>query len=85
MHRSSMVAPGAFSCLEVISSCGMALRPATCAPQVAIAATDLAEIIGSATALYLLFGLPVWAGVLITGVVSRVLETSSGPYSRTTI
>lgn len=40
--------------------------------QVAIAATDLAEIIGSATALYLLFGLPVWAGVLITGVVRHV-------------
>ncbi len=38
--------------------------------QIAIAATDLAEIIGSAIALYLLFGLPVWAGVLITGLVS---------------
>lgn len=36
--------------------------------EVAIAATDLAEIIGSATALYLLFGLPLWAGVLITAV-----------------
>lgn len=42
--------------------------------QIAIAATDLAEIIGSATALYLLFGLPVWAGVLITGVVSTMLH-----------
>jgi Natural resistance-associated macrophage protein len=42
--------------------------------QIAIAATDLAEIIGSATALYLLFGLPVWAGVLITGVVSSTLH-----------
>lgn len=37
-----------------------------CAVQVAIAATDLAEIIGSAIALYLLFDLPVWAGCLIT-------------------
>lgn len=32
----------------------------------AITATDLAEIIGSATAMYLLFGLPLWIGVLIT-------------------
>jgi manganese transport protein len=36
--------------------------------QVAITATDLAEIIGSATAMYLLFGLPLWIGVLITAV-----------------
>ena len=36
--------------------------------EVAIAATDLAEIIGSATALNLLFGVPLWAGVLITAV-----------------
>lgn len=50
--------------------------------QIAIAATDLAEIIGSATALYLLFGLPVWAGVLITGVVSNmpVKLSISSPY-----
>lgn len=34
----------------------------------AIAATDLAEIIGSATAMNLLFGLPLWIGVLITAV-----------------
>ena len=32
----------------------------------AITATDLAEIIGSATAMNLLFGLPLWIGVLIT-------------------
>lgn len=36
--------------------------------EVAIAATDLAEIIGSATALNLLFGLPLWAGVVVTAV-----------------
>ena len=36
--------------------------------EIAIAATDLAEVIGSATALYLLFGIPIWAGVLITAV-----------------
>ncbi len=36
--------------------------------EVAIAATDLAEIIGSATALNLLFNIPLYAGVLITAV-----------------
>ena len=36
--------------------------------EIAIAATDMAEVIGSATALYLLFGIPIWAGVLITAV-----------------
>jgi manganese transport protein len=35
--------------------------------EVAIVACDLAEVIGSAVALKLLFGLPLWAGVLITG------------------
>jgi manganese transport protein len=34
--------------------------------KLAIAATDLAKLIGSATALLLLFGIPIWAGVLIT-------------------
>jgi len=34
--------------------------------EISIVATDLAEVIGSATALYLLFGLPLWGGVLIT-------------------
>jgi NRAMP (natural resistance-associated macrophage protein)-like metal ion transporter len=36
--------------------------------EIAIAATDLAEVIGSAVALNLLFGIPVWSGVLITAV-----------------
>jgi manganese transport protein len=36
--------------------------------ELAIAATDLAELIGSATALNLLFGIPVWAGVIITSL-----------------
>ncbi len=36
--------------------------------EVAIAACDLAEVVGSAIALQLLFGLPLVAGVLITGV-----------------
>jgi manganese transport protein len=34
--------------------------------EVAIAACDLAEVIGAAVALQLLFGLPLWGGVLIT-------------------
>ena len=34
--------------------------------EVSIAACDMAEIIGSATALYLLFSIPLWVGVLIT-------------------
>ncbi|KAI8462637.1 MAG: natural resistance associated macrophage protein [Monoraphidium minutum] len=34
--------------------------------EVAIIACDLAEVIGSAVALQLLFGLPLWAGVLVT-------------------
>lgn len=36
--------------------------------EIAIAATDLAEVIDSAVAMNLLFGLPLWAGVLITAV-----------------
>lgn len=36
--------------------------------EIAIGATDLAEIIGSATALNLLFNIPLWAGVIITAV-----------------
>ena len=36
--------------------------------EIAIAATDLAEIIGSATALNLLFNIPLWVGVVITSV-----------------
>ena len=34
--------------------------------ELAIAATDLAEVIGTAIALNLLFGLPLWLGVLLT-------------------
>ena len=36
-------------------------------------ATDLAEVVGGAIALYLLFGLPLLVGGVITGVVSLVL------------
>lgn len=37
------------------------------ASEVAITACDLAEVVGAAIALNLLFNLPLWAGVLITG------------------
>lgn len=36
-------------------------------------ATDLAEVIGGALGLYLLFGLPLWAGSIVVGVVAIVL------------
>ena len=41
--------------------------------EVVAAATDLAEVIGGAIALYLLFGVPLVVGGIITGVVSLVL------------
>ena len=34
--------------------------------EIAICACDLAEVIGAAVALQLLFGMPLWAGVLVT-------------------
>ncbi|MBK9695884.1 MAG: Nramp family divalent metal transporter [Propionibacteriaceae bacterium] len=37
------------------------------------AATDLAEVVGGAIALQILFGLPLWLGGLIVGVASMVL------------
>ncbi len=36
-------------------------------------ATDIAEVVGGALALYLLFGLPLWIGGIIVGAVSMVL------------
>lgn len=36
-------------------------------------ATDLAEVVGGALGLYLLFGLPLWAGSIVVGVVAIVL------------
>lgn len=35
-------------------------------PTVLLTLQDLAEVLGSATALYLLTGMPLWAGVLVT-------------------
>ncbi len=40
--------------------------PSWVLPEVAIVATDLVEVVGPATALYLLFNIPLWGGVLIT-------------------
>ncbi|HEX7125327.1 MAG TPA: Nramp family divalent metal transporter [Thermodesulfobacteriota bacterium] len=39
------------------------------AAEVAVMATDLAEILGGAIAFHLLFGLPLWAGAALTGIV----------------
>ena len=41
--------------------------------EIVAAATDLAEVIGGAIALHILFGIPLLAGGVIVGVVSVVL------------
>ncbi len=41
--------------------------------EIVAAATDLAEVVGGAIALYLLFGLPLPLGAVIVGIVSMVL------------
>ncbi len=46
--------------------------------EVVAAATDLAEVIGGALALHLLFGLPLLVGGIIVGVVSTLLLTLQG-------
>jgi len=43
--------------------------------EIVAAATDIAEVIGGALALYLLFGLPLVVGGIITGLVSMLLLT----------
>ncbi|WP_078879152.1 Nramp family divalent metal transporter [Streptomyces sp. NRRL B-24720] len=40
--------------------------------------TDLAEVVGGAIALHLLFGLPLWLGGLVTGAASLVLMPMRG-------
>lgn len=48
--------------------------------ELAICATDLAEVVGCAIAFNLLLGIPLWAGVLITAVdvlVMMVFEAKS--------
>ena len=46
------------------------------------AATDLAEVIGGALALYILFGLPLLAGGLVVGVVSLLILALQGRHQR---
>jgi len=41
--------------------------------ELAIIATDMAEVLGSALAIHLLFGLPLWIGTLITGLDTLVV------------
>lgn len=43
-------------------------------------ATDIAEVVGGAVALYLLFGIPLWAGGLIVGVVSVAMLGVQGRF-----
>src|SRR5438105_10797174 len=47
--------------------------------EIAIAACDLAEVLGSAVALKLLFGLPLLAGVLITALNVLIVLSLLGP------
>ncbi|MEU6443157.1 Nramp family divalent metal transporter [Streptomyces sp. NPDC047046] len=46
--------------------------------EVVAIATDLAEIVGGALALQLLFGVPLWAGGLVTGAVAVLLLATGG-------
>lgn len=47
-------------------------------------ATDLAEVVGGALALYLLFGVPLWLGGLLVGAVTIVLLRLLRRYSEAT-
>ncbi|MGW0173779.1 Nramp family divalent metal transporter [Rhodococcus sp. NPDC003322] len=51
--------------------------------ELAAVATDLAEVIGGAIALNLLFGLPLWLGGLITGAVSMAILSTQARGQRT--
>lgn len=67
----AMIVPRVLSADAVLCMCRDAYPmwvnyPLWLLTEVAIVAIDLAEVIGSATALYLLFDIPLWAGVLIT-------------------
>jgi manganese transport protein len=46
------------------------------------AATDIAEVVGAAIALHLLFGLPLWLGGIIVGGVSLVLLATQDRYGQ---
>jgi manganese transport protein len=67
---------GVASGRDLAQACKDAYPTWVCIPlwimaEIAIIACDLAEVIGSAVALRLLFNLPLWAGVLITGECDR--------------
>ncbi|WP_345347373.1 Nramp family divalent metal transporter [Rhodococcus olei] len=51
--------------------------------ELAAVATDLAEVIGGAIALNLLFGLPLWLGGVITGAVSMAILSTQSRGQRT--
>ena len=56
------------------------LYPLYVLAEIAIISTDLAELLGSATALSLLIpGLPLWAGVLITAADVFIILAFCGP------
>ena len=64
---------GVVSGRDLAQQCRLSLHPyanialwLSC--ELAIVATDIAEVIGSAVALKLLFGCPIWLGILITGL-----------------
>ncbi|HVJ33602.1 MAG TPA: Nramp family divalent metal transporter [Terriglobia bacterium] len=46
--------------------------------EIAIVACDIAEVLGSALALQLLFNLPLWAGVLVTGLDTLIVLSLKG-------
>ncbi len=46
------------------------------------AATDVAEVVGGAIALHLLFGLPLWLGGVVVGAVSLVLLATQDRYGQ---
>lgn len=50
--------------------------------EIVAAATDLAEVIGGAVALYILFGVPLVAGGVIVGLVSLLILMLQGRYQR---
>ncbi|MFD1202127.1 Nramp family divalent metal transporter [Leucobacter albus] len=50
--------------------------------EIVAAATDLAEVIGGAIALYILFGVPLVAGGVIVGVASLLILLLQGKYQR---
>lgn len=50
--------------------------------EIVAAATDLAEVIGGALALYILFGVPLVAGGVIVGVVSLLILLLQGRHQR---